>query len=77
MQAPIKVLVVQAIRDEEAAVWVATSDPVPGLATEAEGMDTLVDFGANGESDIFQRYSPTITPPAPRPPSVFSVRSGA
>jgi predicted RNase H-like HicB family nuclease len=28
--------------DEEAAVWVATSDDVPGLATEADTMESLV-----------------------------------
>jgi len=30
--------VVKAIWDEEARVWVATSDGVPGLATEAESI---------------------------------------
>jgi predicted RNase H-like HicB family nuclease len=29
--------------DPEAAVWVATSDDVPGLATGADTLDTLVD----------------------------------
>ena len=29
-------------RDEEAQVWVATSDDVPGLATEADTVDALV-----------------------------------
>lgn len=29
--------------DEEARVWVATSDDVPGLATEAETTEALVD----------------------------------
>jgi predicted RNase H-like HicB family nuclease len=28
--------------DEEAAVWVATSDDVPGLATEADTIESLV-----------------------------------
>ncbi|MBI4702242.1 MAG: DUF1902 domain-containing protein [Deltaproteobacteria bacterium] len=28
--------------DEEAAVWVATSDDVPGLATEADTMESLI-----------------------------------
>ena len=28
--------------DEEAKVWVATSDEVPGLATEADSTDALV-----------------------------------
>ena len=35
-------LTVHAIWDEEARVWVATSDDVPGLATEAQDMDALV-----------------------------------
>jgi hypothetical protein len=36
-------LTVNAIWDDEARVWVATSDDVPGLATEAEDMDALVE----------------------------------
>ncbi|MBY6265544.1 DUF1902 domain-containing protein [Azospirillum sp. 412522] len=34
-------ILVRAEWDEEAAVWVATSDDVPGLITEAETMETL------------------------------------
>jgi len=37
-----KPLVVKAIWDEEAQVWVATSDEVPGLVTEAPSRDALV-----------------------------------
>lgn len=33
---------VQAMWDDEAHVWVATSDDVPGLATEAETVEALV-----------------------------------
>ena len=36
-------LTVRAVWDDEAQVWVATSDDVPGLATEAESMDVLVE----------------------------------
>jgi len=36
-------LVVHAVWDDEAQVWVATSDDVPGLATEADDMDALVE----------------------------------
>jgi predicted RNase H-like HicB family nuclease len=36
-----KVLFVRAEWDAEAAVWVATSDDVPGLATEAETIELL------------------------------------
>ena len=36
-----KVLFVRAEWDAEASVWVATSDDVPGLATEAETLETL------------------------------------
>lgn len=32
---------VNAIWDEDARVWVATSDDVPGLVTEAENLDEL------------------------------------
>jgi hypothetical protein len=35
-----KLFFIRAEWDEEAAVWVATSDDVPGLATEAATMDT-------------------------------------
>jgi hypothetical protein len=35
------VLTVRALRDQEAGVWVATSDDVPGLATEADTMEQL------------------------------------
>lgn len=36
-------LIVNAVWDDEARVWVATSDDVPGLATEADDMDSLVE----------------------------------
>lgn len=36
-----KVLFIRAEWDPDAAVWVATSDDVPGLATEAETLDAL------------------------------------
>ncbi len=36
------VLVVRATWDDEAKVWVAESDDVPGLATEADTLDALL-----------------------------------
>jgi len=39
----MKSLFVRAEWDDEACVWVATSDDVPGLATEAETMEALMD----------------------------------
>ena len=36
-------LKVHAIWDDEARVWVATSEDVPGLATEADDMEGLVE----------------------------------
>lgn len=36
-----KVLFVRAEWDDEAGVWVATSDDVPGLATEADTLEAL------------------------------------
>ena len=39
----IKPLFIRAEWDEEASVWVATSDDVPGLATEAATMETLIE----------------------------------
>lgn len=37
-----RVLLVNAVWDDEAQVWVATSDDVPGLATEAETWEALM-----------------------------------
>jgi len=34
--------IVEAFWDDEAKVWVATSDDVPGLATEAETVELLI-----------------------------------
>ena len=36
-----KVLFIRAEWDDEAKVWVATSDDVPGLATEADTLEQL------------------------------------
>ncbi len=38
-----KSLVVRAVWDKEANVWVATSDDVPGLATEADTAERLLE----------------------------------
>jgi predicted RNase H-like HicB family nuclease len=54
-----KPLFVRAEWDEEARVWIATSDDVPGLATEEKTMEELIEklkvlipelLEANGES---------------------------
>ncbi len=37
-----RTLTVRAHWDEDAGVWVADSDDVPGLATEAEAVETLI-----------------------------------
>jgi hypothetical protein len=37
-----KPLLVHAVWDEEAKVWVATSDDVPGLVTEADSWNELI-----------------------------------
>ena len=51
---------VHAVWDEEARVWVASSEDVPGLATEAETAEALVEklkslipelLSANGSTD--------------------------
>ena len=39
----MNMIVVQGFWDDEAGVWVASSDDVPGLATEAENMNVLVE----------------------------------
>ena len=36
-------LIVHAVWDDEAKVWVATSDDVPGLVTEAETTERLIE----------------------------------
>lgn len=36
-------LIINAVWDDEVRVWVATSDEVPGLATEADDMEALVE----------------------------------
>lgn len=38
----VRPLVVHARWDDEARVWVVTSDDIPGLATEAPSLDALV-----------------------------------
>lgn len=37
----MRALVVEAVWDPEAGVWVAASDDVPGLVTEADTLDDL------------------------------------
>lgn len=53
-------LIIKATWDEEAKVWFAVSDDVPGLATEAENSETLIEklkvmipelLDANGYTD--------------------------
>lgn len=39
---PLKPLFVRSEWDDEARVWVATSDDVPGLATEATTIEDLI-----------------------------------
>ena len=39
----MKPLFIRAEWDEEVRVWVATSDDVPGLATEAENIEDLIE----------------------------------
>lgn len=39
----LKPLFIRAEWDEEASVWVATSDDVPGLATEEEKLEALIE----------------------------------
>jgi len=66
----IKPLFIRAEWDEEAAVWVATSDEVPGLATEGENLEGLIQKlkimipellnanGAEGNQDVpFELFS--------------------
>ena len=39
----MKTMEVHALWDDEAKVWVATSEDVPGLATEADTMERLIE----------------------------------
>jgi len=66
----IKPLFVRADWDEEAHVWVATSDDVPGLATEGDTLEGLVEklkllfqnflmpMGLNKNMKSHSKYSP-------------------
>lgn len=56
-----KPLLIRATWDDEASVWVATSEDVPGLVTEAPSLDALVPklkamipelLDANGFGDV-------------------------
>ena len=49
-----KTLIVRAVGDDEAEVWVATSEDVPGLATEAATLNDLK-TGRLGESFLKSR----------------------
>mgnify|MGYP000319844757 CR=1 FL=1 len=42
MRDPMKPYFIRAEWDDEACVWVASSDDVPGLATESETLEALV-----------------------------------
>lgn len=55
-----KTLIVRAVWDDEVDVWVATSEDIPGLATEASSLNDLIEklkimipelLGANGHDD--------------------------
>jgi predicted RNase H-like HicB family nuclease len=43
METAVRIFEVRAIWDAEARVWVATSNDIPGLATEAESYDRLIE----------------------------------
>jgi hypothetical protein len=45
-------LIVHAMRDEDAGVWVATSDDIPGLVNEAETYDRPVERGCRGYTRV-------------------------
>lgn len=60
---------VNAFWDDEAKVWVASSDDVPGLITEADAMEKLVDkltvlipdlLLANGKIDYEHDFDPLL-----------------
>ena len=46
----MKEIGVKSFWDEEARVWVAESDDVPGLATEAETIELLIEKLKNNDS---------------------------
>ncbi len=56
--------VVYAMRDEEAGVWVATSSDIPGLVTEAETYDDLVDRVLAVAPELLRdnaKFAPSLT----------------
>ncbi len=52
------VLDVHAMWDDEAHVWVATSEDVPGLFTEADTMEKLVDSSKSSSRSFSKRTKP-------------------
>ena len=67
-----KVLHVQADWDSEASVWVATSDDVPGLATEAETIEVLTE---KLRTLIPELLEVNMVPSDPRQEVVFELTS--
>ena len=61
----IKPYYVHAVWDDEANVWVASSDDVPGLATEAETAEALMDKLKIIIPELLQLNGQHLTHPIP------------
>ena len=60
-------LVVEAWWDEEASVWVATSEDIPGLVTEAETLDQLRSRLADIVPELLAENDPSALTDSPLP----------
>lgn len=52
---------IKLIWDNEAAVWIATSDDVPGLVLESESFDTLVERVRHAVPELIEMNSFLVT----------------
>lgn len=59
---PELVIIIKAVWDDEAKVWVATSENLPGLVTEADTIEQLYDKLAAMISDLIDGEGMTDIP---------------
>ena len=63
MQQADQVLRVQVQWDDQARVWWATSDDVPGLVTEADSLEQLIDNVRAVTPDLLELNGSTVVAP--------------
>ncbi|QQR39833.1 DUF1902 domain-containing protein [Devosia rhizoryzae] len=67
-----KKLLVTAMWDQDAEVWVATSDDIPGLATEAHTLDRLLERVVAVAPELLDDNAQLIDP-KPQPGETFDI----